>query len=333
MSKLYLTDRSAIELMRTDAFPRPGDPYAPYDIPLHDAACSIGEIQDLLLSSAPLGMLARPLHLLVPAARQRLRSRLAVGRVLPKKLAGPYLVSVDEHCSCICPELLFVLMGSRLSPAERAQLGMELCGSYALAPSDAREASPTYNLTPLTSVSSIESFLDMNPKLYGAKPARNALRLIADKAASPMETALYLLLSLPEELGGYGLPAPELNPGIDITAYLESTRMSDTRYGDLVYRAHRVILEYQSWAFHAYKREADEDRRDDMQAAGYTVMFITPERIQDFHRFEAVVGRLAHHLEIPHGSVPFGMTESRLTLRKLLLPSSWTTSDYLLVQK
>ena len=99
--------------------------------------------------------------------------------------------------------------------------------------------------------------------------------------------------------------------------WLEARRR-DVRYGDLVYREHRIVLEYQSSEFHELTGtdEEDEDRRDDIEAAGYRVMFITPSRIRDFDRFEAVALRLAHHLGVTLPDATLGRTEKRIELRR-----------------
>ena len=52
-------------------------------------------------------------------------------------------------------------------------------------------------------------------------------------------------------------------------------------------------------------------------------MFITPARIKDFDRFEAVAQRLAYYLGIDFSQCVPGRTDKRIALRKKLLPASW----------
>ena len=325
MRKFYATEDSAIQLIRLGLFPRSYEDllFAPPDI--LDAACSIKDIKPLAAESDAIKRLSMPYTVLVPGHSSRRRSQLLQCRTLPAALRSSYLVSIDEHCLCVSPELLFTLYCQRHDLLPSIELGMELCGTYTKAAYDTRESFSRYDLPRLTSAQSLEMFLHDNRRIYGVNRAHEALAFVRDKSASPMETALVLLLCLPVSEGGYGLPLPELNADLPVTVYLGSKHEEDVRYGDLVYREHRIVLEYQSSEFHELTGtdEEDEDRRDDIEAAGYRVMFITPSRIRDFDRFEAVALRLAHHLGVTLPDATLGRTEKRIELRRALLPKSW----------
>lgn len=331
MKTIYCTDTTALELMRVGAVPRPSDAAVLLMDSLKEPATSARDIKALLAESPILRALSKPLNILVPAASLRRSSKLIAAHAVPTALATLPVVSVDHTCKCVAPELLYAVMGRNLSAPERVKLAMELCGSYAMPAAHGNEAFTRYGLEPLTTTSAIKLFLDENPKLYGALPAQTALAYAADRSASPMETALYVMLCLPSDLGGYGLPKPTLNAKLDVASYLKDQRPSETVYGDLFFENCNVILEYQSRMFHESAIDQDEDRRDDIEAAGYTVMFVSPSRLQDFKRFEALVLRLAHHMGIHPDTLTLGPTEQRLALRKMLYPASWTARDSLLV--
>ena len=325
MKRFYATENSAVQLVRLGLLPRDYAPYAfaPHDI--LDAASCARDIKPLAAASEAIGRLSTPYTALVPNHAQRRASKIITCRTLSTTIEEPYLVNIDEHCLCVTPELLFALYCQQHDLASSVQLGLELCGTYTRSAYSGHECFTSYDLGRLTDASSIRGFLSRNPGIYGAKRATRYARYLQDGSASPMETVLYLLLCLPASEGGYGLPLPELNADLPIIQYLGSQHKPGIRYGDLVFKSARVVLEYQSREHHDTpdKIEADEDRRDDIQAAGYTVMFITPSRIKDFDRFEAVAQRLAHYLGIDFTQCAPGKTDEREALRTLLLPTSW----------
>lgn len=316
---MYLTGRSAIELMRTDAFPRPHGSAILKSNDLGDAATRARQIKELERAFGPLRV-TPPYHIFAPDKRSRRSSGLSICRVLPEGLVTPSFVGIDDACACAIPELAYLYICQSGDLADHVRCAMELCGAYALGPNE-RDRITRYNLAPLSSKASIREYAQANHSVKGSGKALSALRYACDASASPMETALCMLLCLPPKSGGYGLPLPELNAELPIIAHLGSKREEGVRYGDLVYRSARLIIEYQSRLFHEYAGTSDDDeeRRDDLEVMGYHVMFITPSRLKDFDRFEGIVQRIAHHLGVSLASSIMGATEERLELRKRLL--------------
>ena len=319
MSKLYLTGQSALQLMRTDAFPRPYEDMLLSTNDLDDAAAHARQIKEIERAFSPL-LVTPPYCILVPDKRSRRSSKNAICRVLPEGLATPSFVSIDDACACTTPELTYLYICQRDELVDHVRCAMELCGTYALGPSE-HDRITRYNLAPLSTKANIREYAQANHGIRGSGKALSALRYVCDKSASPMETALCMLLCLPPTSGGYGLPLPELNAELPVIKRLGSKRVEGVRYGDLVYRSARLIIEYQSRLFHEYAGNSDEDeeRRDDLEMMGHHVMFVTPSRLKNFERFEGIVQRIAHHLGISLNSKMMGPTHERLELRKKLL--------------
>lgn len=319
MSKMYLTGQSAIELMRSDAFPRPHEPLLLKTNDIGDAATRAQQIKEIEREFGPLHVMP-PYHIFAPDKRSRRASRRSVCRALPEGLVTPSFVSINDACACAIPELAYLYLCQSGDLTSHVQCAMELCGTYALGPNE-HDRITRYQLAPLSSKASIREYAQVNRGVKGSGKALSTLRYVCDKSASPMETALCMLLCLPTKSGGYGLPLPELNAELPVIAHLGSRREKGVRYGDLVYRSTRLIIEYQSRLFHEYAGTSDDDeeRRDDLEVMGYHVMFITPNRLKDFDRFEGIVQRIAHHLGVSLASSIMGATEERLELRKRLL--------------
>lgn len=70
------------------------------------------------------------------------------------------------------------------------------------------------------------------------------------------------------------------------------------RFGDLLWRDQRVVLEYDSDAHHTGvdRLNADAARRTQLQAAGYTVITLTRQQLDDPAAFDVVVRALCHAL-------------------------------------
>lgn len=178
------------------------------------------------------------------------------------------------------PEFCFLQMASRISLTKLIQLGFELCGTYALVdprkPAVAREA-------PLTSVAALRAFLGCAPEVHGRKKALRAVQYIRDGSASPMETAVALLLCLPYRLGGYGLTWPLLNHRIDVPQ--TARRMASKSYCvcDLYWPEARVAVEYDSNLWHSESSQIvrDSKRRNTLIAMGLTVVTITGHQVWD----------------------------------------------------
>ena len=123
-----------------------------------------------------------------------------------------YRISDDLHvCS---PELAFVQMANVLPLPDLIRLGYELCGAYSLSE---QADGGFFKRRQFVSPRKLQAFVDNSAKIHGRKSALRALRHILPNSASPAETRLAMCLSLPCNLGGFGLPRPVLNHRLNLT--------------------------------------------------------------------------------------------------------------------
>lgn len=131
----------------------------------------------------------------------------------------------------------------------------------------------------LTTLNRLWNFIDESHGVHGVKRARTALLMVREGAESPRESVLRLILV------GAGLPEPECNTDI-----LDGARFLGR--GDLVYRDHRVLVEYdgrQHWTDHR-QWERDVIRLEELARAGWIVIRVTNDQMA---RPAAIVERVA----------------------------------------
>ena len=220
-----------------------------------------------------------------------------------------FLVSTPEFC--------FLQMANRLSVTQLMMLGYELCGTYVLVdkgPAPRRDA-------PLTTVAKLRAFAEGAPNARGRKKALRALRSVLDRSASPMESVLAMLLSLPYSLGGYGLAQPSLNFRVDVPPRFR--KLADRTYCacDLCWPEARLAVEYDSRLHHAdpERQESDARRRSTLTSLGFTVVTVSRAQAMDSGSFNRLAHQLAKLLGKRLRYVDPGFTHTHLGLRDELL--------------
>jgi len=202
------------------------------------------------------------------------------------------------------PEFCFFQMAHVYPLAKLIELGLELCGSYSLS-SKAHEGAAEgaieqalYNLPKLTSANKLKAFCARLEEWPGHRKAMNALRYIVDGSASPMESILAILLTLPYRYGGYGFPMPELNGRIDPIKGMKPFSGRGFYRGDLVWREARVVAEYNSDLEHADPRSMAQDaiRRSDLALCGFTEVTVTKEQLKSMMLLDKVARQIAKKL-------------------------------------
>lgn len=195
-------------------------------------------------------------------------------------------------------------------------LAMELCGSYLLRP-DLPQGFQTLQ-KPLASAPALARQLGRNRGMPRTAQALKALLHTCDGSASPMESAIVLLLVLPPSAGGYGLPLPQLNPKVGISS--AASRLLDgvrSVRPDILWPDAKVGLEYDSRSFHTqHNADHDRARRTALQTAGIEPISITPQLVEDVEAFDEVAHLVGKRLG---ASVKEPNPRDRATLRQRLL--------------
>ena len=246
--------------------------------------------------------LTQPYDIFVPCAEKRSRLAEFHCAVRPARmplygfieLKSPYS-SQDNRILIASPELCFLQMAQKLGFEDLIYLGYELCSSYMY--DDSAEYKLAYR-QPVTNVHSIMSFLDSANGCAGIKPAAKAVRHILDMSASPMETKLMMIATLPFSRGGFAIAHPHLNREIQLSSQGTSVLRQDKLYADALWEKEKVILEYDSNMTHLTKKQHDRDKNRiaALTYSGYKVIPMTSDDTKYFSTIEKNFRALRHAL-------------------------------------
>ena len=200
---------------------------------------------------------------------------------------------------------VFVLSNSGRNASGKADPAwIRACGTYTLplkdeySPGEETTDKVLYNQPQFTNVKALKAFAARMKGVNGYKKISRALRFIADGSASPMETILFILLTLPYKLGGFGLPAPVLNRRIDIENPAKRGTRKTQYKCDLFWPKAHVAVEYDSDFYHtgADRIARDSKKRLDLEAHGVTVIPMTSRQIRNPDELEKLARLIARRL-------------------------------------
>jgi len=316
--------------------------------------------RQLALLDIDLDGFARPLHLLVPNAASRSRSKAVQAHAWSGPLAHRSLFAAPgERFLVSSPEFTLLqlagpplpkasaddrLFFERLAPGDPlrplddptrwaatvrevwlAQTAMELMGTYRR--TEGTGTGTTYGEMPLTSYNALSHFADEQPSVRGIELFRATLGRSMPMSFSPMETMLALMLTLPTGLGGYGLPRPILN--VRLRAGRAGISSQRTILPDLYWPEREVLLEYESFEFHEgspgplganEKLAHDAERANTLLAMGMHPFVARPRQVLDLARLDLLAGQVAKRLGAPVTPCSGRSLERRAKLHALLSP-------------
>ncbi len=228
--------------------------------------------------------LTRPLDVLIDPGFSNKGSDVATRHRM--SIAPPpksFFIANDSVAVC-SPELSFLQLSRHLTPLESILLACELCGDYALLLND---NDCLVQCKPLTSRRNLEQYLSLCQEAKGIKQARRAASCAFDKARSPMESKVALLLSESNARGGFGLAKPELNLEMSI---LSINGERQVRACDLLWRDKQLAIEYDSSTHHEGHADIDRDarRRNQLVLNGLTVLTVTRRQVKEFAYMEGL---------------------------------------------
>jgi len=243
--------------------------------------------------------LALPLHILISSADNHWISKYMRHHVLSANMPVGGFVGAEDGLNVSSPEFCYLQMAGQLTLIELIELGYELCGTYSLPTPDGTQTPELgfYKSPPLTSVKKLAAFFDSITGVKGMNKASavRALRYIIDGSASPMETKLSILLTLPYRLGGFGLAKPEMNVRIVLSKTAAKSSDKSFYICDFFWPEHNLVVEYDSTRFHTGPQNIADDskKRIALKMMDISVINITTQQLYKTIDFEKVVISLA----------------------------------------
>ena len=215
-------------------------------------------------------------------------------------LQAAHLCGVGNGIMVCRPQVVLSQLALSLDRIELAKIACELAGTYGLVPW-ADEPLVT-DVAPLLDMACFRGYARSAKALgvRGCSRALSALEIATDGSNSPRETSVALVLLLTRSAGGYGLPGFLMNHPIDLPEQLARLVGAHTLRPDFYWPRSRLIVEYDSDAYHlgARQKARDEARRLAFQAAGYALMTLNNEMLSDLGKLDIFMSEVARRLGV-----------------------------------
>ena len=317
--KAFISHQSALEFWRIQRVLPPDGAQRQFKVALSD---NLPAIEQLVLPGLTL-----PLHIMLGKADLRRACQDMKQHVFTGKTPVGSFYSVDDTLFVSSPEFCFTQMANILPLVRLIDLGYELCGSYSMhTAGDPHTSARGFHLRePLTSKKKLEAFASRMPGVKGHQKTVRAMRYILEGSASPMETKLSMLLTLSYQLGGFGLPKPELNARIVPRKADRRITNKEFYICDLFWPDKGIAVEYNSNQFHTGSTHITDDAKksNTLTAMGIRVIPVTAQQIFDNYEFERVARVIAKRLGKRLVYKNPGFAAAHDNLRDILNIESW----------
>lgn len=185
------------------------------------------------------------------------------------------------------------------------QVLSDFMGTYRYVPAaDGFEKQPdiAYGTLPIITPERMMAYLSEMGGVRGIERARRVADLAYAEAASPMETLLALMLSLPCSMGGFGLPRPQMNYEVQVDSQFRELSSQETMFTDLGWPDPKVAVEFYGWDEHfgagPAKVASDASRANSLIALGWTVLHATYEQVKTVPGITMLARQLAAALGV-----------------------------------
>ncbi len=278
--RVCLSHDSALEYYR--ALPPDAEPRFAFARPGRIASCSTFCSAAINQELDSLGVRSRPVHLLCSRSHRRASEADVARHTTTAKLARSSVISASGKVAVCAPPLVLAQMATRGGELDAALLAFEFCGTYA----STRDGFVN-RCYAITDCARVARFAVGAGGLHGIKAVRRMTDYLMDGSASPMETAMAMLLCAPPRLGGVGFARAELNKEVET--------MEGIRRVDLLWPQYNLGLEYQSEQEHSgwAKREADDRRRNAIVATGVEILSVYYRDLSIPSLFDRLVDSIA----------------------------------------
>lgn len=262
----------------------------------HEAfdGCSSGR-KELREALRILPELDKPIHLLVPRSSLRVRTDEARPHVWRGPVPYGSLLYLAPGILTASPEFNALLEMRGASLVERTLTLMRYCGIFAI---DESSEDGFVKRPQLATVERLRSLALQEQRQFSSRNLLEASELAIERARSPFEARLALVLTIPSEMGGFGIPRPELNKPIDIGDEGFAILGRRSVEGDLVWLGKRIVVEANGRLRHEGRFGDDLTRASALEANGFSVRFVTAQQLRSPRQMSILAGWLMERLGI-----------------------------------
>ena len=214
--------------------------------------------------------------------------------IAPRELPSGSLIQLASGLLVCSPALSFCQTSRTLPLAQSIELGTNLCATYWLDWLDTIQTRTRGR--PLVTHEALSRFIEANSSFYGIKHARRAIQWVTNGSASPMETKLMILLTLPLRLGGFGFSGAQfnyqVNPG-NARARLEQSHFKI----DIAFPRAKVGIEFDGADYHL---DFSKDRRriNALESLGWRIVSVDKQQLFSPTKMEKTADQIAKLLGI-----------------------------------
>ena len=268
-------------------------------------------------------------HILVSDVNHVNRSSKVRHHVCSEELPPGSFCKHSFQTMVASPELCLLQAAKECGPKQTILL-LELCcefmGCYSLFDGNRRGF---VTCEPLVTKKRMREYIGKLPKrTRGAKLLNRVVELSGERSWSPRETDCFLALSLPPELGGFGLPQPRMNPFDQ-----KDDELEDDRYMvDLCWDDSKAVFEYDGKYDHdtVEKARKDKERRSALASQGYKVIVAVNESVNGEVPYRSKVRQVFGAIGAPMPNFSPKELDAQSALREALFdPSHYYKSPYL----
>ena len=170
------------------------------------------------------------------------------------------------------PELVFLELATSLDFHRLVLLGLQMCSH-----------TPDNNSKSITTKRKISNLLAKTKGHNGHFNAEHALRYVENDSASIMESIAFMILSLPNNYGGFGLNGILLNYEIQLKEKERKYFRQKRCFVDFYYKNERIAVEYDSFTHHntAHAQGKDHIRKSVLENQGIEVLTLSTIQLFD----------------------------------------------------
>ncbi|WP_251158325.1 hypothetical protein [Caniella muris] len=221
---------------------------------------------------------------------------------LPRALPDDPILAfddVDGPLYTVSPALYLLMRAPLVDDIDLTLAATVLCGTYVRRPDLNGEIQ--YRDEPLATVDGLLSNLATVGEVRGLRRLNGLLPFCQERSASPMETALSLLMTAPKSLGGRGFPRALLNSEWVLTP---DERFAldgrSTMRVDFLWPEAGFGIEYDSAEFHdnPAQQERDAARREVAEGRGIRLMTVTRAAVRDELKLDLLLEKAAGRLGV-----------------------------------